>query len=106
LISNIKLTFPDPEEFFDTEIQPWLGRDQIQNKKSESNKGIRWTRNGKGQAFYHSILQSGKIPEGGNRFISDLIADLQVEWDRIIDTAEDRINKSVSSVMTLTEQRL
>ncbi|KAJ5803111.1 uncharacterized protein N7503_005561 [Penicillium pulvis] len=94
LVSHIDLTFPDPKKFFDTEKQSWLGRGQIQNKQSESNKGIRWTRNGKGQAFYHSILQSGKIPEDGNRFISDLMADLQVEWDRIIDTAEDRINKS------------
>jgi hypothetical protein len=96
LKSHINLTFPDPEELFDTEKQPWLGRDQIRDKKSESNKGIRWTRYGKGQAVYHTILSSGEIPEDGNNFISDLIADLQVGWDRIFDTAEDRFNKSVS----------
>lgn len=105
LISNINLTFPDPEKFFDTEKLTWLGRDQIQHKENESNKGISWTRC-KGQALYHSILSSGKIPEDGNKFISDLIADLEMEWDRIFDTAEDRFNISVSLVIILTEQRL
>jgi hypothetical protein len=95
LISNINLTFPDPGKFFDTEILSWLYRGQIRDKKSESYKGIRWTRY-KGHAVYHSFLSSGIIPEDGNKLISNLIADLQMEWDRIFDTAEDRFNTSVS----------
>ncbi|KAJ6093154.1 ankyrin [Penicillium sp. IBT 16267x] len=94
---NISLKFPDATLFFDAKF---LERDKIRNFRSRNLLHIAWVRSKKGWVSYESILSSGRMPETDEGFISDLVSDLQYEWDLIFDTQEERFNSYTTAENT------
>lgn len=83
---RIRLLFPDPTRFF-LDHFPSLPKYMIIDPKSRGALCLKWTRWEDGGVLYES---------GHDIFISYLVSDFTVEWERLFERAEERFDFHVS----------
>lgn len=95
IICRIRLLFPNPTRFFE-DLFPLLPKDMIIDLKSRSLMCVKWTRWEDGGVLYESGLSAGQIPESDDGFISYLVSDFAIEWERLLEKVEERFDFLVS----------